>query len=149
VIPDAASICLQHLDFMVWADNQLFDAVRKFMPHRQEILLHIFMAEQIWLARLEGNFEPRHLEPPAALETAWPELHRRWQSHAAQTDWSRIVAYKTLAGVESSSPVWQIVLHVSNHGSYHRGQVAAMLRAENFTPPSTDLIAWYRQQPTL
>ena len=43
-------------------------------------------------------------------------------------------------------PVWQIVLHVVNHGSYHRGQVAAMLRAAGYAPPDSDLIIWYRQQ---
>ena len=134
---------------MVWADDQHLTAVRAHMPHRLEILEHIFMAERIWLARIEGNVEAKHLQPPAdgaALAAEWAEMHRKWQDlAAAQADWSSVVPYKTMSGIESSSPLWQIVLHMANHGSYHRGQVAAVLRAEGFTPPSTDLILWYRQ----
>jgi len=148
VTPPTGEICRQHLDYMVWADTQHITAVRAHMPHRLEILEHIFMAERIWLARIEGNVEAKHLQPPAgaaALAAEWAETHRKWQElAAAQADWSSVVSYKTMSGLELSSPLWQIALHVSNHGSYHRGQVAAVLRAEGFTPPSTDLILWYR-----
>ncbi len=146
--PPTGEICRQHLDYMVWADNRQLAAVRAHMPLRLEILEHIFMAERIWLARIEGAVAPTHLQPPAdgaELAAEWAELHRMWQALAAQADWNSVVSYKTLSGIESSSPLWQIVLHVANHGSYHRGQVAAVLRAEGFTPPGTDLILWYRQ----
>jgi uncharacterized damage-inducible protein DinB len=148
VTPPTGEICRQHLDYMVWADDQHLTAVRAHMPHRLEILEHIFMAERIWLARIEGNVEARHLKPPAggaALAAEWDDIHRKWQKFAeTQADWGTVVSYKTLSGIESSSPLWQVALHLANHGSYHRGQVAAVLRAEGFTPPSTDLILWYR-----
>ncbi len=136
---------------MKWADDLLLAAVQANMPARIEVLEHIFIAERIWLARVaEGQVEARHLVKPAdgqALAAEWPEVHRQWLDWAAaQTDWGRVVSYRTLAGVESSSPLWQIVLHVANHGSYHRGQVAATLRAAGFTPPGTDLITWYREK---
>ncbi len=134
---------------MRWADVRLLEAVRAHIPARTEILEHIFMAERIWLARIEGNVEARHLQPPQgidALSAEWADVHRRWNEWAAsRTDWPRELVYKTMSGVESRSPLWQIALHVANHGSYHRGQVAAMLRAEGFAPPGTDLIMWYRQ----
>lgn len=146
--PALGDICAQHLAYMKWADDLLLAAVQANMPSPLEILEHIFMAERIWLARIEGRIDQRQFQPPSgaeALAAEWEDLHRQWLQWAeAQTDWAQVIAYKTLAGVESSSPIWQIVLHVANHGSYHRGQVAATLRAASFTPPGTDLIAWYR-----
>jgi uncharacterized damage-inducible protein DinB len=133
---------------MKWADELMLGAVRAKMPLRLEILEHIFMAERIWVARIEGNLDQSHFTPPVGgeeLAAAWETLHGQLLAlAAAETDWTRVVSYKTLAGVESASPLWQIVLHLANHGSYHRGQVAATLRAAGFTPPGTDLITWYR-----
>ncbi len=41
-------------------------------------------------------------------------------------------------------PYWQIAMHVINHGSYHRGQFATMLRQAGMVPPGTDLLIYYR-----
>jgi uncharacterized damage-inducible protein DinB len=138
--PDIGAICAGHLRFTKWADNLLLKAVRENMPSRTETLEHVFMAERIWLARIEGT-------DPAGSFEEWEKLHERWLALAeSERDWARVIRYRTLAGVASSSPLWQIVLHVANHGSYHRGQVAAALRAAGFAPPGTDLITWYRSQ---
>jgi hypothetical protein len=117
VTPALGDICAQHLACMKWADGLLLAAVQANMPSRLEILEHIFMAERIWLARIEGKIDQRHFQPPTgaeALAEEWSELHRQWLEWAAgQSDWGQVIAYKTLAGVESSSPLWQIVLHVA------------------------------------
>jgi uncharacterized damage-inducible protein DinB len=41
------------------------------------------------------------------------------------------------------------VLHVVNHGTLHRGQVAGMLRQLNIAPPNTDMIGYYRTLPSM
>ncbi|MGB3075794.1 MAG: DinB family protein, partial [Chitinophagales bacterium] len=57
------------------------------------------------------------------------------------------VSYKTLKGITGISPVYQILMHVSNHGTYHRGQLVTMLREAGKTEiPATDLIAFYREK---
>ena len=130
---------------MKWADDLLLSAVQTNMPARKETLEHIFMAERIWLARIQGTLDASVLVPPTDLAGEWPALHEAWLSWAAGlSDWGQVLRYKTLAGVEAESTLWEIVLHVANHGSYHRGQAAAMLRASGFAPPTTDLIMWYR-----
>jgi uncharacterized damage-inducible protein DinB len=153
VTPECPEICRRHLDYMIWADDLLLAAVREKLPHRIEVLAHIFMAERIWLARIEGNVVTGFTDPPATVEelaTQWAELHRKWRDWAAkQADWGKPLTYRSLAGGEyHTSYLFEIALHVGNHGSYHRGQVAAMLRAEGFAPPGTDLILWYRLHPT-
>ena len=83
-----------------------------------------------------------------AVETIWPEIQRRWEAWAlSQTDadLAKDVSYKLMDGSAGQSPAWQIVLHVVNHGTLHRGQVMAMLRQRGIAPPATDLIYYYRE----
>ena len=138
---------------MTWADAVLVDAVAAHMPTETKVLNHIYLGELVWLRRVQGhsNVQITHFEAPgdtAALQTAWPLLHREWLDWAGSvTDWSVSVDHLNLKGEAFSMPAWQIVLHLSNHGSYHRGQVSATLRAAGIAPPATDLILWFRQNP--
>jgi uncharacterized damage-inducible protein DinB len=45
------------------------------------------------------------------------------------------------------SSYWQMIQHVVDHSSYHRGQIVTMLRQFGVTPPSTGLIRFYRDEP--
>ena len=42
----------------------------------------------------------------------------------------------------TTKPRWQVFRHIVNHGTYHRGQIANMLRQLGVKPPSTDLFYW-------
>jgi uncharacterized damage-inducible protein DinB len=53
---------------------------------------------------------------------------------------------KTSAGTTFSQPLWQMLQHLANHGSYHRGQVATMLRQLGAKPVGTDMIGFYRER---
>jgi uncharacterized damage-inducible protein DinB len=148
--PNLGEVCGQHLEYMKWADEVALGAVARQMPESLKTLQHIYLAEQVWLARVRGNPWARvdSADAPgnvAALQGLWPGLHREWLELAASVgDWGAPVHYRMSSGVEGDSPLWQIVLHVANHGSYHRGQVSAMLRAEGFAPAATDLMLYYR-----
>lgn len=151
MIPNIADVCRQHLDYMKWADEVALNAVAQQMPESLNTLQHIYLAEQVWLARVRGNPLARLIladAPPdvAELQRLWPGLHGEWIDLAASTeDWSIPVHYRLMSGVEGDSPLWQIVMHLTNHGSYHRGQVSAMLRTAGFTPAATDLLLYYRR----
>jgi uncharacterized damage-inducible protein DinB len=57
------------------------------------------------------------------------------------------ITYRNSAGDEFTSTVEDILTHVAMHGSYHRGQIAASLRAGGDTPSPTDYIAFVRGAP--
>ena len=81
------------------------------------------------------------------LTAAWGNLQSGWEAWAGSLtdgDLERVAQYKALDGTPFESPVWQIVLHVVNHATLHRGQVMAMLRQLGAKPPATDLIYFYR-----
>ena len=59
----------------------------------------------------------------------------------------RAIKYQDLRGNDQSDVRWQMLQHVVNHGTYHRGQITTMLRQLGAAPPeSTDLIAFYRDR---
>ncbi|MGH7670969.1 MAG: DinB family protein, partial [Gemmatimonadaceae bacterium] len=58
------------------------------------------------------------------------------------------VAYRNSAGKEFSSAVGEMLTQVATHGCYHRGQIAALVRAAGDEPQSTDFIAFARGAPS-
>ena len=74
-------------------------------------------------------------------------VQQNWKEFAAQLtdrDAQSKISYHDLKGNAWEQPLWQILLHVVNHGSHHRGQVSGFLRAMGQNPPPLDLIAFYR-----
>ncbi len=60
---------------------------------------------------------------------------------------ARPIEYQGWDGRWQAQPFWQMLQHLVNHGSYHRGQVTTMLRQLDVPPPkSMDLIAFYRER---
>ena len=84
----------------------------------------------------------------ASIRKAWSELEgqvRPFVNQLGEAGVSRVFEYKAMNGQPTSSPFWQMLVHVVNHGSYHRGQVTTLLRQLGAAPPkSTDMITFYR-----
>jgi uncharacterized damage-inducible protein DinB len=148
---------------MKWADEVMLDALLHVPPAKAredlgnsfggmfDTLNHVYLAELVWFERIQGrNKRMADLVSPAdtnSLAEAWPELHRMWLDWAdprSAGDWNGPFTFRNNAGTESTFPYWQIVVHLVNHGSYHRGQFATLLRQSGITPPGTDLITYYR-----
>jgi len=111
-----------------------------------DTLGHIHMADRAWLYRVLG--QPLE-KPEGPIETEWPRIQQRWEAWAeslSDADLERLVAYHDLKGNPHQTPVWQIVLHLVNHATLHRGQAMAMMRQLGVAPPPTDLIFYYREQ---
>ena len=59
----------------------------------------------------------------------------------------RTLTYRAFNGQSATLPYWQMLQHVVNHGSYHRGQVTTLLRQLGAAPPQgMDLVAFYRER---
>ncbi|HMR56073.1 MAG TPA: DinB family protein, partial [Cyclobacteriaceae bacterium] len=56
----------------------------------------------------------------------------------------RVLKYKNYVGDYYETNVEQIMIHLVNHGSYHRGQVAMLLRQKGYEPVNTDYITYDR-----
>jgi uncharacterized damage-inducible protein DinB len=117
-------------------------------------LLHIVGAENIWLSRWTDQtvlklLDQKHHPTLAAVRKKWDEVERGMSQFLAsltEENISAVVTYKTIEGKQSSYPLWQIMQHVVNHSSYHRGQIVTMLRQLGIKPVGTDLITYYRSR---
>jgi uncharacterized damage-inducible protein DinB len=152
-----------HLDYTSWATARLLEAAASLSPEELTrdfdtadksvagTLGHIFAADRVWISRVEGVtlkafITPEDRELPY-LQREWPPLLDRWRKWAGSfTDEMALecLTYRDLKGNEWKTPNWQIILHVVNHGTHHRGQVAGFLRTMGKIPPPLDLIAYYR-----
>ena len=85
-----------------------------------------------------------------------PELREHWRPQGQRllafvngltpADLDRVLEYKTLKFGVYRNPLWQSLQHLANHGTYHRGQVATLLRQLGATPILTDLMHFYRER---
>ena len=115
-------------------------------------LVHIFAADRLWLSRLAGTPHPGFVTDAdrslSVLQNDWPVLYERWREWARGLSDGETLALLCLHGSEGppwKQPFWQLVLHVVNHGTHHRGQVAGFLRSLGHTPPAIDLVHYYRE----
>lgn len=153
-------------DFNSWANRRAMESCAALTADQftrdlgssfkcvRDTLAHILGAEWVWLERWHGR-SPQGLLPAGefsdydSLRARWAEVDRDLTDFVASLtddDLSRIYEYKTTAGVPQTSAAWQMLQHLVNHGSYHRGQIATMLRQLGAKAQSTDLIAFYRQR---
>ncbi len=141
---------------LVWADDRVLDALSAapaIEPVWLELFGHILGAEHVWLARLR--------EEPATV-AVWPALSvEQCRALARETragydmllagldpaGLGRLISYRNSAGQDFRSSVEDILLHVALHGSYHRGQVASLMRRGGAAPAATDYIAYVRGVP--
>jgi uncharacterized damage-inducible protein DinB len=158
------------LDFHYWARDRTLDAVDMLTAEQftrdlgssfcsvRDTLAHMHAAEWIWLQRWHGR-SPTALLPadrfpdPAAVRREWLALERQVRAVVDDLDdegTGRLLSYTLLSGVSSASPFWQMLQHVVNHASYHRGQVTTMLRQLGAAPAkSCDMITFYRERGSL
>ena len=143
-------------EHMAWADAQALAALRKARGARglaHTELAHILGAEHVWLARLEGRQATVAVWPTLSVdecETLAQETQAGFRAFVERQDedsLERAVHYRNSAGREFDSKVSDILLHVALHGSYHRGKVAAAVRASGAEPAPTDYIGFVRGVP--
>ncbi|MFL5563260.1 MAG: DinB family protein [Gemmatimonadaceae bacterium] len=144
------------IDHLEWADARALAALKgASSPNAKarELFAHILGSTHTWLARIAGR------TPTIAI---WPTLSdeemervarenvvelRKLLDRATETDVARVVAYRNSAGHPYESTVEDILLHVALHGSYHRGQIALLLRQSGSEPIATDFIVFSREAP--
>ena len=111
--------------------------------------------EITWYARWEGRSPAALMTGDAfadlnAIRAAWIAQEAKMRAFVedlGETGISRVFEFKLLTGQTASSPFWQMLQHIVNHASYHRGQVTTMLRQIGAQPAkSLDMIAFYRSR---
>lgn len=121
-------------------------------PKALALLAHLLVSERIWLLRVQGHDTSQvNKSPDISLEECESLSREMRGDYAAflgslkEEDLSAPITYRNFKGDEYHTPLGDILLHVANHGTYHRGQIATALRAEGVTPVDTDFITYVRE----
>jgi uncharacterized damage-inducible protein DinB len=131
-----------------WANARVLDAVSKLKPeqftkdlqssHRsvRDTVAHLLAAEWIWLERWKGVspgalLDPNEFTSVEAVRTRLSKVEGECAEFIdGLTDQSldAAITYTNTRGEQWTYPLGQMLQHVANHSSYHRGQVVTMLR---------------------
>ena len=155
------------LDYHYWARDRVLAALEPLTSEQytrdlgssfrsvRDTVVHVYSADWIWYQRWRGESPSERIKGDAfpdlpGLRDAWQTLEGQVRAHVASLDAEaieRVMEYRLLNGLPGASPFWQMLQHVVNHGTYHRGQVTTMLRQLGVAPPKDlDLIAFYRER---
>jgi uncharacterized damage-inducible protein DinB len=135
-----------------WANRQALSSLAGVAdPRPLAWMSHVIGADWLWLGRVEGGEEPSLVWPDLTAQECMVELDQltpRWHfflSSLSPDDMESRITYVNSKGEQWENNVADILQHVVAHGAYHRGQVAAAVRAAGATPAYTDYIHAVRQ----
>jgi uncharacterized damage-inducible protein DinB len=140
-------------DFNHWANNlylESFQYNNNTPVSCLQAMSHIIGAETIWLQRINHEpvtpsaFDLKNIEELTGLNILLTEKWKEKISALSESDFYNIITYKSLDGIDFSSSLEDIFIHVCNHGTYHRAQIAQSLKAAGIKIPPTDYIVFTR-----
>lgn len=147
---------LRLFTFNNWANQAIANCLlTNDITDEQTLLLasHLAHAERNWYFRAISQQNDVPIWTPAAPDAIASELADiagRWIAHLQtlhDADFDSTLAYTNMAGDPFSDRLADVLTHVVNHSTYHRGQVAQRIRALGIAPPATDFIVFARQHP--
>lgn len=151
--------------YSAWANERLYEALSSLpsetlttpRPGRPQgmlgVLGHICAVDHIWQGHLQGQphgLTARKLDPLPGFDTlhrlqrasdAWYVAHTEAQD---ATTFAHTIDFRFIDGEAGSMRHGDILLHLSNHKTYHRGYIADMLYEAGLKPPTMDLPVFLR-----
>ena len=127
---------------------QQFGAMGQLPPNCQKLFSHILNSHHIWNQRMLGEAELHGIWEIHPLEK-WEELHYGNQRASFElitnTDnFQKRVEYTNSQGKTFYNDIQDILFHIINHSTHHRGQLMMELRASGTPPQPLDYIFYKR-----
>ena len=153
----------QYAAYNIWASQRIFEVIIALPEEKQmaevpssfkslfKTVLHMLDAENIWWQRMKMN--ERITVPSENFTGNMKELtdillnqSRQWEewvSNASDLSIEHVFQYYNNKKEHFKMPIYQMLHHVFNHGTYHRGQLVTMLHQLGVGKlPSTDFSTW-------
>lgn len=149
----------QSFEYEFWALGKYLDRVKSESVLKSEhyekiisLLSHCIVAQRIWIDRITNvptNFEPWSAVNFQQLHEIFFENQHIYNNFLSTVDSTTIqnpVLYKNTKGTEFSTPIIEILQHITHHSAYHRGQLSYYLKADSLPIPTTDYILFVRER---
>lgn len=157
----------------IMSDHQFTEAVPSSFPSIRETLFHILFAEWLWLKRWQGRSPRSTLADPDVSPATWDTLspggmpamkelatlealkafadsiERERQEFLAGLSEDALHArlrFSDMSGTLYAEPLVQLMQHLVNHGTYHRGQVITMQRQIGVQTVALDMLYFFRER---
>lgn len=141
---------LTMVDHQAWADDRLCNALiglNGIHEKSKKLFDHILAAQHVWISRIEQKPAELEVWPVLAYES-WPSYirsHHQMLTEIIQNNRLReMVTYQNTAGQQFSNSVAEILMHLTLHSQYHRGQVISYSLEKFEKAPVVDMIAYLR-----
>jgi uncharacterized damage-inducible protein DinB len=129
---------------------------------------HIMIGDLVWLRRYaEAPFFQRLTsvllnfpEPKSLHERIFSSWHAYTEARTRLDDilinfadsltaeeLATELEFRTMKGDVYRTPLWQLLTHLFNHQTHHRGQITTLMMQQGFDPGVTDLVAMLREAP--
>jgi uncharacterized damage-inducible protein DinB len=153
--------------YNAWANRVMFDALAALPPGEAEkpratlfknmvhSMNHNYVIDRIFQAHLEGRpheYAARNTQEHPPLAELWRAQEEvdawyvQWAGKIAEPKLDEVVQFQFVGGGEGAMTRGQMLLHVVNHTSYHRGFVADLFFQVPARPPTTDLTVYLRDE---
>ncbi|ADG05297.1 DinB family protein [Kyrpidia tusciae] len=154
---------LQLYDYHVWANEKVFRHLKelpKEIVHKEipsvfpslfDALVHMYRVDNTWLLAMSGRLD--EIVPSAdriaeetkgkgvgELQTMFIQLSERYKAFLGTVDLEAVSSYTHPRYGTLNARYGDIVQHVVNHGTYHRGNITAMLRQLGYAGTPTDYV---------
>jgi len=136
-----------------WANQSLMSSLEQqatAIPVKSlHLLSHIMNTQLIWLDRIRGIQPTLGVWDDHDLETC-KSMHEQASAQLKQEiknrepDFQQMIRYINTRGLHFENQLDDVLLHIFNHGTYHRAQIAQDLRINGSEPVTTDYIAFVR-----
>jgi uncharacterized damage-inducible protein DinB len=161
---------IQLYSYHKWANRRVFERLKE-LPSEvydreiksvfssiQQVIIHIYQTDGMWLSVMSGDefsqtmkIIKQQQEKSAGknlreMEELYKEINRQYESFLNRHALDEQMAISHPKYGELETTVTQMVKHVVNHGTYHRGNITAMLRQQGHAGVPTDYIFFLYDQ---
>jgi uncharacterized damage-inducible protein DinB len=156
-------------DYNHWATERVLDTAAQLTPEQwlalgtagrgsvRDTLVHLVSAQNRWLAWWDGShsaedanrlrLDPTDYPDLAAVRAVWAasdEAIQAFVNGLSDAEAERVFSATLQDGRVFRLALWKMVLHVANHGTQHRSEVAARLTSFGHSPGDLDALRYFR-----
>lgn len=114
-------------------------------------ILHLILVDDAWFSDLRGVALPKRLSPTdlpdlESIRSHWDHVEQNMRDYLAGLE-DEMLSTKPLEGEDKDLRLWQVLLHVANHGTDHRAQLLRVLHDLGVKTTSQDYIFFVYDNP--
>jgi uncharacterized damage-inducible protein DinB len=150
-------------DYNFWANHRYFavaegltdEQLHRMQGHSwgnvQAMFIHMLSSEWVWLQRWHGSSPKGHLDQSdfptlAVVKERWGRQEAELRAYlGSQTEGGlqSVITYTNFRSETFQVPLWQMLMHLANHETHHRGELAAMFALMDVSHPEEEVIQYF------